>query len=101
MVIITVWYIHNYRTWRSQNFIINHFKFYPDPKVGSEHLDISNSIAAGRNTPHPFQEFRDKFEPDQDKNLTSPGNLTPPLSDQDKNLTPPGDLTPLMTGQTT
>ena len=60
--------------------------FDPDPKIGSEQLDTSDSLSAGKNTPHPFQELKDEFEPDQDKNLTSPDKLTPPLQGKETDL---------------
>ena len=55
-------------------------------KIGSEQLDTSDSLSAGKNTPHPFQELKDEFEPDQDKNLTSPDKLTPPLQGKETDL---------------
>ena len=53
--------------------------FDPDPKMESEQLETNNSNVAGNKTPHPFQELSDEFEPEQDKNLSPPDELTPPL----------------------
>ena len=53
--------------------------FDPDPKMESEQLENNNSNVTGNKTPHPFQELSDEFEPEQDKNLSPPDELTPPL----------------------